>query len=217
MELGTKIAIPAPAELLGDVHPLMEQLGLAEDLGVARRAAAPAEFSRVTNVAELHGFLDAYRTRLLVPIELPVIVSAHGHAMRNELRELVAVDAQLAREPIVREFAAASCRVGQRQLSKLRALRDQRMVQRYLAAIEAGDARGWHTLVYGMSLALYSIPLRQGLQNYSEHTLRGFVESSARPLHLSQVSVNEIVAAQTAHIPRGIELALAARATLAIS
>ena len=43
-----------------------------------------------------------------------------------------------------------------------RPLRDQRLVQRYLTAVEQGEAQGWHTLVYGLTLAVYSLPLRQG-------------------------------------------------------
>src|SRR6185369_18022910 len=146
MKIGTKIAVPAPAELLGDAHPLIEQLGSAEDLAVATRAAA-IEFPRVSDLASLRNFLNTYRTQILVPLEMPVIVAAHGHATRNEMRELVALDARLAGEKAIRDFAMASCRVGQRQLSKLRALRDERIVQRYLLAIERGEARGWHTLV----------------------------------------------------------------------
>jgi urease accessory protein UreF len=164
----------------------------------------------------LRTFLTTYRTQILVPLEMPVIVAAHGHAIRNEARELIAVDERLAQEKVIRDFAMASCRVGQRQLSKLRALRDERIVQKYLLAIERGEARGWHTLVYGLSLAVYSLPVRQGLQHYAEHTMRGFVESAAKPLRLSQAAVEETLGEQTAHVPRGIELALATQAVLAI-
>ena len=46
-------------------------------------------------------------------------------------------------------------------------LRDERVVQRYLAAVESGEAHGWHTLVYGLTLVVYSLPLRQGLLGYA--------------------------------------------------
>jgi urease accessory protein UreF len=215
MKIGTNIAVPAPAELLGDAHPLLEQLGSAEDLALASRTVG-ITFPRVSDLPSLRTFLTTYRTQILVPLEMPVIVAAHGHAIRNEARELIAVDERLAQEKVIRDFAMASCRVGQRQLSKLRALRDERIVQKYLLAIERGEARGWHTLVYGLSLAVYSLPVRQGLQNYAEHTLRGFVESAAKPLRLSQAAVEETLAEQTTHIPRGIELALATQAVLAV-
>jgi urease accessory protein UreF len=214
---GTKAVVSEPAELLGDAHPLIEQLGSAEELSITSRAAAAIEFRRVTDVAALQQFLAAYRTQILFPIELPVIVAAHGHAARNEVRELLALDQRLAQESSIRDFAMASCRVGQRQLSKLRALRDQRVVQRYLAAIEAGEARGWHTLVYGLSLSVFSLPVRQGLQNYADHTVRGFVESAAKSLRLSQAAVDETLAAEISHVPRAIEMALATNATLALA
>jgi hypothetical protein len=82
-------------------------------------------------------------------------------------------------------------------------------VQRYLAAIESGRALGWHTLVYGVSLAMFSLPLRQGLQNYIEQTTRGFIESSAKSLRLAEVACDALRLEQAAHIPTGIELALA--------
>jgi urease accessory protein UreF len=76
--------------------------------------------------------------------------------------------------------------VGQAQLRKLRPLRDERLIQRYLRAVEAGQAHGWHTLVYGVTLAIYSLPLRQGLLGYSHQTTRGFIYAAARPLRLSE-------------------------------
>ena len=86
----------------------------------------------------------------------------------------------------LRDFASASQRVGRAQLQKLRPLRDERMVQRYLAAVEGGQAHGWHTLVYGMTLVLYSLPLRQGLLGYAQQTTRGFIHAAARGLQLKE-------------------------------
>ena len=146
----------SPAELLGDAHPLLDTLGSPEDLAHAAVLPASLTFARITDVPALRRFLEAYRAQILQPVELPAIIAAYGHAARGELRELLALDAQLAKEPMLRPFAQASCRVGQRQLSKLRPMRDQRLVQRYLAALAEGQARGWHTLVYGVSLAMFT-------------------------------------------------------------
>lgn len=68
-------------------------------------------------------------------------------------------------------FASPSRQIGRRQLARLRPLRDERIVRRYLAAVESGRADGWHTVVYGLTLALYSLPLRQGLLHYAQETL----------------------------------------------
>jgi hypothetical protein len=56
------------------------------------------------------------------------------------------------------------------------------VVQRYLHAVESDQADGWHTLVYGLTMAVYSLPLRQGLLGYAHQTTRGFIYSGARML-----------------------------------
>jgi urease accessory protein UreF len=66
------------------------------------------------------------------------------------------------------------------------------VVQRYLRAVELGDAHGWHTLVYGLTLAIYSLPLRQGLLGYAHQTTRGFIYAAARTLQLSEHQCREL-------------------------
>ena len=44
-------------------------------------------------------------------------------------------------------------------------------MRRYAESVEAGVAEGWHTVVYGISMAVYSLPLRQGLIHYARETL----------------------------------------------
>jgi urease accessory protein UreF len=216
MMVETKSAPPPPAELLGDAHPLLEQLGSPDELAVTGAGVGAMEFSRVRDLSSLRAFLDTYHAQVLRPIELPAIVSAYQHAARGEARELITLDQSLAKETGFRDFAVASCRVGQRQISKLRALRDQRVVQRYLAAIEAGDARGWHTLVYGVSLAMFSVPLRQGLQNYIEQTACGFIERAAGSLRLSENQAAELSAHYFLAAPAAVAYALEANSALQI-
>ena len=150
----TQLALSDAAEWLGDWHPLADQLG---------SVSASLRLAPVHNLPSLRQFLRDYQSQILLPVELPAIQDAHGHATHHEVRELVALDRRLAEEPILCSFAAASRRVGRSQLQKLRPLRDQRVVQRYLQAVESNQADGWHTLVYGLTLAVYSLPLRQGL------------------------------------------------------
>lgn len=204
MIVETKTAPSSPAELLGDPHPLLEQLGTPEDLAVSSSVAQAVEFRRVFDLPSLQNFLSSYRTEILVPIEFPAIVHAYQCATRGEAQELIALDQRMASELVVRPFALASCRVGQRQLSKLRPMRDQRVVQRYLAAIAEGRARGWHTLVYGVSLAMFSLPLRQGLQNYAEQTTCGFIASAARSLGLRETDCAALLAAEATTVPTAI-------------
>jgi urease accessory protein UreF len=138
-------------------------------------------------------------------VELPAIQSAHGHAMGNELRELVQLDGQLANAEGMQAFSEPSRRVGQAQLQKLRPLRDSRLVRRYLEAVETGRAHGWHTLVYGVTLAIYSLPLRQGLLGYSYQIMRGFIYSAARSLALSEKQCRAIYNRVCKDLPRRVE------------
>jgi urease accessory protein UreF len=118
----------------------------------------------------------------------------------------------MAGQTIFSEFAAASQRVGQGQLRKLRPLRDQRAVQRYLRAVESGEAHGWHTLVYGLTLAVYSLPLRQGLLGYAHQTTRGFIYSAARMLSLSEHQCRAVFDSLCAGLPEAVEALLAQEA-----
>jgi urease accessory protein UreF len=158
--------------------------------------------------------LREYQKHILVPLELPAIHSAWAFTNAHALRELLALDQQLTSEPMLADFAGASCRVGQYQLQKLRPLRDDRMVQRYLHAVETGEARAWHTLVYGLTLAVYSLPLRQGLLGYAHQTTRGFIYSAARPLRLAEQDCRELFDDSCGELPGAIEALLATNSSL---
>jgi urease accessory protein UreF len=182
----TDSALGEAAEWLGDWHPLMDQLGSTDGLVALSSLAVSFRVQPLNDLPALRRFLEAYHAAVLLPVELPAIQRAYTHTTRNELRELIALDQEIACKPAVREFASASRRVGQGQLGKLRPLQDQRFVQRYLRAVDGGQANGWHTLVYGLTLAVYSLPLRQGLMGYATQTTRGFIYSAARSLRFSE-------------------------------
>jgi len=188
----TQLALTDAAEWLGDWHPLAEQLGSSDGLVELGSVSALLQVRPVHDRRSLRAFLLNYQQRILLPAELPAIQSAHGHASRHEVRELIALDQHLAGEALLKTFAEPSRRVGQAQLQKLRPLRDQRVVQRYLRAVELGDAHGWHTLVYGLTLAIYSLPLRQGLLGYAHQTTRGFIYAAACTLQLSEHQCREL-------------------------
>ena len=198
-----------PAEWLGDAHPLAEQLGSADGLASLHALADSLRARPVARLTELREFLLAYRERVLLPHELPAIRTAFDHASRSELRELIAFDQQLAREPALHGLARASQRVGQGQLQKLRPLRDERMVQRYLGAVENRAAHGWHTLVYGLTLVVYSLPLRPGLLGYAHQTTRGFIHAAARPLNLTEAACRDLFEELCTPLPEAVELVVA--------
>ncbi len=197
-----------PAEWLGDAHPLVEQLGSADGLASLHALADSLRARPVASLPALREFLRCYHERILVPHELPAIQTAFAHASCNELRELIAFDQRLSAEPALQDFAGASHRVGQGQLQKLRPLRDERMVQRYLAAVENREAHGWHTLVYGLTLAVYSLPLRPGLLGYAYQTTRGFIHAGARPLNLTEAGCRDLFEELCAPLPGAVELML---------
>jgi urease accessory protein UreF len=193
------------AELLGEPHPLLEQLGSADGLFSLSAASASLRLPQVNTRARLARFLDAYGAKLLFPVELPAIERAHHHASRNETRELIALDQRIGRHGLLDDFASASQRLGRNHLLRLRPLRGERVVQRYLEAVETGEARGWHTLVYGLTLAVYSLPVRQGLLGYARQTVRGFIHVAARPLRLSRLDCHVLLEKFSSSLPAQLE------------
>lgn len=157
--------------LLGDFSALLRQLGVPETLPLSLPAAPPVDSLSLQN------FLDAYLAQILLPVELPAIAEACALVQNGKTRELIALDQRLGNEARLSPFASASRQTGALQLQRLKPLRDLRTVQRYLTAVESGQASGWHTLAYGLTLAVYSFPLRQGLLHYGRETLSAF----ARP------------------------------------
>ena len=208
----TQLALSDAAEWLGDWHPLAEQLGSANGLVTLGSVSSLLKLPPVRNRGSLERFLRGYQADILLPFELPAIQAAQGCTAGNELRELVALDRELACQALLKPFASASRRIGQAQLQKLRPLRDSRMVQRYLNAVESGQAHGWHTLVYGLTLEVYSLPSRQGLLGYAHQTTRGFIYSAARPLRLSERECRSIFDALAAPLPEAVESLLRPKA-----
>ncbi len=200
-----QLALSDAAEWLGDWHPLAAQLGSADGLVELGSLSASLRLGPVHDSTSFTTFLESYQERILIPVELPAIHTAYGHTARHELRELVALDRQLNEQPALSQFASASCRVGQSQLRKLRPLRDERMVRRYLQAVEAGAASGWHTLVYGLTLEIYSLPLRQGLLGYAQQCTRGFIYSAARTLRLSEHQCRDLFDSLCSPLPEALE------------
>jgi urease accessory protein UreF len=208
----TQLSLNDAAEWLGDWHPLADQLGSADGLVTLGSVSASLRLAPVHDLPSLRQFLRDYQSQILLPFELPAIQDAHAHASRHEVRELIALDRRLAAEPILLNFAPASRRVGRSQLQKLRPLRDQRVVQRYLHAVESDQADGWHTLVYGLTMAVYSLPVRQGLLGYAHQTTRGFIYSASRMLGLSERQCRDLFDALCVSLPEAVETLLAQKA-----
>jgi urease accessory protein UreF len=196
---------PESAELLGDWHPLVQQLGSTDGLVALSTASHSLQLSHIHSVPSLLLFLEAYQSQVLIPFELPAIQRAYRHASRNETRELIAFDQSIALEPILKPFQGASRRVGEAQLKRLRPLRDHRLLMRYLRAVEDGTANGWHTLVYGVTLSVYSLAVLQGLASYEKQTLLGFMHAVTRSLRLSEADCRDLLEQLSPTLPRSHE------------
>lgn len=201
-----------PADWLGNWHPLAEQLGSTSGLAALKDVSLSMQVPIVDDFPSLRRFLESYQLQILLPHELPAIQRAFDHTCRHEVRELCEFDRQLADEPALKSFAEASRRVGQTELLKLRPLRDERIIRRYLEAVQRNEANAWHSLVYGLTLALYSMPLRQGLLGYGYQTTRGFIYSAAKPLQLSEKDCRNLLEELCGNLPATVEALIAQRA-----
>ncbi len=120
----------------------------------------------------LLGSLPRMIDRALVEtVELPVIVTAWRHAVENESRELAVLDQATLVRPDFADHVEVSRKLGNEFLSRLLPLRDARILRRHAEAVETGDAVGSHLIVFGLMLAVFSVPPRQALLDYAEARL----------------------------------------------
>ena len=177
---------PARAEAtrwLGDWHPLVRQIAPGEGVTTPVSAAPTVDSGAADDPAVLLSFLEEYKETVLLPFELPAVKQSGEHTLGNRMKELVALDASMADAPWLKSYAADSRASGRLHLERLKPLRDQRGLRRYIAAVDQGDAHGWHFLVAGAALALYALPMRQGLMDYALHTFWNVVgQASAQGL-----------------------------------
>jgi urease accessory protein UreF len=178
MESNPNPLAPATSEeLVGDINSLAQAVGATDALAPLSALAELLDAPRPETLPAVREFMERYRERLLAPVELPAIRDAYNHASRGEVRELIALDRQLAREYGNSAFATASRYTGRTQLRRLRPLRNATL-QRYLNAVDEGRATGWHVVVFGIMLALFSLPLRQGLVHYAARTQCSLLDSA---------------------------------------
>ena len=192
-----------------DFRALEEQLGSPDEATAINSAAFAASLINIRTPDQFREFLTNFQAKTLANDELPTILRAYNNALRNEVREIVALDRSLEDRFPNEALANASERVGRNQLRRMRALKTERVVTRYWDAVHKKEAHGWHTVVFGVVLAVYSIPLRQGLNHYGQQTIRGFLEAGAASLRLRAPEINELESSLLAGMPQLVERALA--------
>ena len=194
--------------LYRELNAFAEQIGSPSGLAILGAAPVELKVRSVVDLATLREFLEGYLKEILKCLELPLIRLSCHHAGRCQTRELIALDELLANKPILNPFATVSQKVGLAQLRALRPLRDDRVVRRYLEAAERGEARAWHTVVYGLMMSVYSLPLRQGLIHYGTQTLRGFLVSAGTSLDLPEQQLEELHEQLCSRLPGLVEIVL---------
>lgn len=180
---------------LAGAHPLAEPLESGREAVAWESAAALLSVDAVVDLPSLERFLRSYRDTLLVPHELPAIRDAWALAEAGRWGDLVGLSRSLSREPMMTALASASWRAGRRQLMRLRPLKDVRPIQRFGDAVKAGEAKPWHTLVYGAALAAFSLPPRQGLTRYAIQTQEGFVRRATERVSLPPTRTRNVTEA----------------------
>ncbi|MDA1273354.1 MAG: hypothetical protein O2960_04785 [Verrucomicrobia bacterium] len=195
-------------EIYRELNRFADQVGTPKGLDLLASVPMGLRVRSIDNLASLREFLRTYYSQVMVPLELPAILNAFHHAARNEARELTELDRSLDGIPILKPFASVSQTVGRAQLRALRPLGDLRVLRRYLNSVESGDAGGWHTVVYGVVLSVYSLPLRQGLIHYGSQTLGGFVLSAGVSLRLTQRARAALHDELCLNLPEAVEFVL---------
>lgn len=184
---------PHPGKgLAGDTRELARRLGSPENLAELASALAASRPVAVVDSATFRRFLSDYVTTALIPVELPLVSRSFALASRGQVAELIALDRAQVPAGTAAGMAEASQRVGRKHLRAMRPLRGERRVQRYVQAVQQGRAFGWHSTVYGLALAVYSIPLRPGLQSFYGQTVRGFIDAARSSLNFEEGEVEAL-------------------------
>ena len=187
-------------------HPYEAQLDALESVlccSTLRQTLGDAPLHSVTDLGLL---LERYRTTMLEPIELPAIARANREATQGRAMELIDLDQQFAgKHPEWLLLTPASTRVGKDYLTRLRPLQDERTVQRLFDAVRFGRTPGHHLTVFGLTMAIFSIALRQGLAEYAQYALEAVVATAAGKLKLTQLDRDTLLARSQACLPKAIE------------
>lgn len=192
-----------------DLRALEEQLGSPDEATAIGSEAFAASLTHIRTPDQLREFLAHFQAKTIAQDELPTILRAYNHARQNQAREIIALDRSLQGTFGNDALASASERVGRNQLRKMRGLKTERVVTKYWDAVYRKEATGWHTVVFGVVLAVYSISLRQGLNHYGQQTIRGFLEAGAASLRLRALEVSAMETSLLADMPAIVERALA--------
>ena len=162
----------------------------------------------IKDLPSLAKFLEKFRDQVLTGVDLPAICRSHQLASTNQGIELICFDQEFGKTLRLGKLTQPSREAGKRQLKRMQPLRDHKVVQKYLRAHENGSAAGWHSIVYGLTMAVYAIPLRQALMNYSEKTISVMAESAMFSRQFPVVECRDLVDKILSTLPAIVEQVL---------
>ena len=194
---------PAPdnSAILSEVGALAERIGASRATSVW---SSELQLTPISTLEALTAWMAYYRQTILVEQEWPVVLEAWQLTREGKFKDLIRLDKQCDRWMSSMPFHEASRAVGQRQLGRLRALLDQRIILRYLEAIEARRANGWHPVVYGLYLAVFNLPLRQGLVNFGAQTMRGMLRGVCQGPLLTDTQIEDAIEQEVGLLPKSL-------------
>jgi urease accessory protein UreF len=209
MAISSNIKPRSGKGLAGDARELARRVGSPGDLAELSFVLEVPGTPAVVDMISLRGFLVNYVKSVLIPMELPAVCQAFEHASRGAIAELITLDQSHVPAGLPRAMAEASQMVGRTHLRRMRPLRGERRVQRYWRAVQRGEAHAWHTVVYGLVLAVYALPLRQGLLSFGCQTIRGFVSSTDKRLRLDAAECEALERELASLLAPAVEVLLA--------
>ena len=113
--------------------------------------------------ADVEALLRDYLENVLGPADGVALSHAHRAAEARDLERLLEIDRRLFALKLVREAREASRRVGKRILTTVIALKPERLLTDYRAAVEAGACPGNAAVALGAAAATLGIPRQEAV------------------------------------------------------
>ena len=132
---------------------------------------------------EMRDWLHSFQSTILIPIELPAILSAYRFASRNDIQGLIELDQSLGQIAAFANFHEASRRTGQKQSKILTGYRaTHKIADRFLSAVAKGTTDGCHTTYCGLSIFVKGLDILDALERYEKTVLVAFAKILSRRL-----------------------------------
>ena len=74
--------------------------------------------------------------------------------------------------------------------------------------MDRGEATGWHVIVFGILLAVFSLPLRDGLVHFATRTQASLVESASTAIAVTRPERDRLREESEAPLPAAIQQVL---------